>query len=101
MVSLYSGKYTIKSTYDMICKSKVEAYANTSLNQVWETIWGSNLHGRHALLIWKWVTNAIPTIDRIQRIKHTASNLCYQCGIQEEIVHHLALEFLFTTLIWR
>lgn len=40
MVSLYSGKYTIKSTYDMICKSKVEAYANTSLNQVWETIWG-------------------------------------------------------------
>lgn len=68
--------------------------------QLWRDIWGINLHGRHALLLWKWCHNAVPTLDRLHHVIQILDRSCYICGAPEESIHHLVFQCLLSCLIW-
>lgn len=95
-----SRHFTVKSTCNMLIDSRIQLVYNNGVEHIWDLVGKANLHGRHALFLWKWINGAIPTLERLKIIVHTGDNLCYLCGEKEESVHHLALECRLTVSIW-
>lgn len=92
-----TGKYTVKSTYSMLIQARIPSPTD---NRLWNSLWRSNLHGRHLLLLWKMLQNGLPTLDRLSRFLPLQSNLCYLCVGSPETIHHLVLDCPFTKLLW-
>lgn len=63
-------------------------------------LWSANLHGRHELLLWKWMNKAVSTLDRIQHFIVLNDHRCYICGEQDESIHHLVFECPLSKMIW-
>lgn len=91
--------FTVKSTYDLIVKDRLEASSPTT-HQTWKQIWDLKLHGRNSILYWKLMTSTLPTLDRISKFTSINSENCYLCGEEQESTSHLLLCCLITKLLW-
>lgn len=61
-----SGKFTTKSAYNLLLKERdVQQQLTDVTYKVTKDLWSANLHGRHKLMLWKWMNKDVPTLDRI------------------------------------
>lgn len=95
-----SGQFTIKSAYRQIDSEGEQLEPAAGNGHCWKMIWNANLHGRHAILLWRWLQGAVPTLDKLQHVLNLSKNICYLCGHPNETIHHLNLECLITKFIW-
>lgn len=51
-------------------------------------------------MLWRFLTKAVPTLDRLQGIVPLSNTNCYLCHTHEESIHHIALECQVSKLIW-
>lgn len=94
-----SGKFSVKSAYKLLIQECLSTSPQFP-KKLWQLVWSSNLHTRHALLLWKMISHVIPTLDRLnQRIPLDDTN-CYLCGNMLESVDHLALKCPLSRLLW-
>lgn len=53
------------------------------------SIWRTNLHPRHKLLLWKVLSNWLATMDRLVHLKIVQQATCFICECDGESVEHL------------
>lgn len=95
-----SGMFNIKSTYRLIASVGEQLEQADENGQCWKMIWNANLHGRHAILLWRWFHGVVPTLDKLHRVLNIPDRKCYFCGHVDETIHHLAMECSISKFIW-
>lgn len=78
-----SGIFLVKSTYRLITQHR-GIHTNEDIRNRWKLICNLRLHGRHLLLLWKMLNNALPTLDKISKFMDNVDNVCYLCQNKEE-----------------
>lgn len=80
------GNFSVKSYYGLLANEEWK------VDSVWRLIWGSKLHERLKLFLWKFASNIIPVnmvvVNRVGR----GDRACSRRGQQEEDVLHLFKE---------
>lgn len=94
-----TGGFTVKSTYNMLVKDRGPTGV-TDGGKIWKLIWGTKLHRRHMLLLWKLTTNTLPTLERIKKFADGIDTNYYLCGQEDESIHHLVLDCSISRLMW-
>lgn len=51
-------------------------------------------------MLWKIISEALPTLDRLSQILDIDGKQCYLCNDDEETKHHLLSEYMVTRRIW-
>lgn len=94
-----SEEFSIKSVYRV---HQNERFTNNSVisKSQWKRLWMSNLHGRHKSLLWRLLSDILPTRHKLGQIFHSGESNCLLCNAELESSHHLMLECPFITTIW-
>lgn len=90
--------FSVKTSHNLIIKSRLNSLQGQDIN--WKLIWGARQHGRHALLLWKMLTNTLSTLEILQQYSFLKETNCYFCSQDQETIHHLLLCCPITKLLW-
>lgn len=66
----------------------------------WKRIWLSRLHGRHKALLWRLLSDILPTKTRLGQIFPNTDPTCPLCNSAEESAIHLTLQCPFAIALW-
>lgn len=94
-----SGSFSVRSTYIMIIQARLEQQLPHTTD-LYKLLWRSNLHGRHHLLLWRILLQALPTKDKLQRFIPGIDPVCSLCATQPETIRHLLLECPLSKYLW-
>lgn len=95
-----SGVFTVKSAYWLITQHRYDLPVEEA-KRTWNSIWNMNLHGRHSILLWRVLNNALPSLDRISTFIGRTQDTCYLCKSGLETIKHLQVQFQIVKLLWR
>ncbi|CAI9100427.1 OLC1v1037430C1 [Oldenlandia corymbosa var. corymbosa] len=103
-----TGIYTVKSGYYEAINLKeaniASSYGNStkSLTEAgWKKFWALKLPAKIQWLIWRAVTNALPTLSGSNKRVMQLSAVCMRCSVGIEIVQHLFLDCIVSKRAWR
>lgn len=86
-----SGNFSVRSAYRANNGARFGILSSVD-NAKWKGVWHSNLHERHKLVLWKVLSNVLPTKDRIKQFVPLLDLECFLCGSRIEYIHHLLFE---------
>lgn len=91
-----AGMYTVKSIYML----NTQAQIDRSGFLFWKKLWGSSLHERQKLLIWKILVGALPVRKRLADRFSIFSVVCPLCNTGEENELHLFFQCPLAKALW-
>lgn len=86
-----SGTFSVKSAHRVIQPSFniMMVRENDSAHKNWELIWKTSLYPRHKFLLWKILSDTLPTRERLRGILKIQQEDCLICGYEVETTQHL------------
>ena len=92
LATFYSGLYTVKSGYNLLCESSSRDAASSSntagTKKFWSNLWKLKVPNKVKSFLWRACTNSIPTMQNFLKQKVTQSYICSFCKVREEFTIH-------------
>ncbi|XP_019163494.1 PREDICTED: uncharacterized protein LOC109159838 [Ipomoea nil] len=88
------GCYSVKDGY----KRLGEVHAQGSV--VWNGIWRLNIPPKWKNLMWRALSNILPTLDNLIKRRVDLMNICPACGLLEESIMHIFCTCDYASRVW-
>ena len=99
-----NGEFCVRSAYHLEMDRRNGNVGGSSGNkekQLWKQIWGARVPQRVKHLVWRAITNSLPTRQKLAERGLQIDPQCPRCGEERESVEHLMLKCGESSLIWR
>uniref|UniRef100_A0A803Q2M5 Reverse transcriptase n=1 Tax=Cannabis sativa TaxID=3483 RepID=A0A803Q2M5_CANSA len=87
-----NGHFSVKAAYNVDQSWRFEP-----VKEIWKWIWGTDIHPRNSVLLWRILNDAIPTKSRLHFLPDKVCDLC-DAGIENPL--HLFCRCSFSKSIW-
>lgn len=91
--------FTVKSSYSLLIQDRLSEHSTLD-KATWGRVWKTNLYGRYNILLWRLLSNAFPTLDRIAKFLPNTCDTCYLCGEERESLKHLTITCPIIKILW-
>ncbi|XP_041011347.1 uncharacterized protein LOC121255133 [Juglans microcarpa x Juglans regia] len=96
------GVFSVKSAYAALANENDHAVnINHAIN--WKNLWKLKVQDRLKMLLWKISPNLLPTKALISTVLNLEPDLikCPLCNTEQESLHHLFFNCIFSKVVWR
>ncbi|KAM6582874.1 hypothetical protein CsatB_009876 [Cannabis sativa] len=87
-----AGKFSVRAAY---ISATMDRFAPEE--EVWKWIWEAGIHPRISVFLWRALTEAIPTKNRLHFLQDKTCNLC---GVEDESACHILWKCSFLKAVW-
>lgn len=94
-----SGDFSTRSAYRINQREQFTSNSHIS-SENWKRLWLSTLHNRHKLLLWRLLSQILPSRERLAGIIPDIDTTCPLCELKVESYHHMLLECPFIMALW-
>ncbi|XP_060974235.1 uncharacterized protein LOC133039370 [Cannabis sativa] len=86
------GNFSVRAAYNTAIMDRIEPQ-----EEVWKWIWKGGIHPRISVFLWRALSEAIPTKNRLHFLQDKTCNLC---GVEDESACHTLWKCSFSKAIW-
>lgn len=95
-----SGQYSVESAYKLIQNQK-GAWNAASDSTFWKRVWNIRAPPKALSLVWRAVSNCLPTKSVLQTKHVTVENTCPVCNEEIETIFHSLVQCRAAALCWK
>ncbi|XP_019164478.1 PREDICTED: uncharacterized protein LOC109160650 [Ipomoea nil] len=88
------GCYSVKEGYKRLGETHVHG------SVVWNGIWRLNIPPKWKNLMWRALSNILPTLDNLIKRRVDLMNICPACGLFEESIMHIFCTCEYASRVW-
>ncbi|XP_060959119.1 uncharacterized protein LOC133030399 [Cannabis sativa] len=86
------GRFTVKRGYEAS-----QAHGPSIDSKLWKKVWSPRLHFRHSMMLWRVISDCLPTKERLVFVR---DKICSMCGEETESDTHLFWDCHCAWALW-